>query len=175
LDAEALNSLAVTEKWWDTVRRPLVLSPHPGEFKRLEDADIGDDDAERAERARVAADRWKSVLVLKGPHTVIAAPDGRFLMAPFQNPAMGTGGTGDVLAGILGALLAQKLDPFDAACLAVWLHGVAGEHVRERIGDAGLLAGELPWEVPRIRRHLTEVGKHAAKGSKRVGFTRRSS
>jgi hydroxyethylthiazole kinase-like uncharacterized protein yjeF len=175
MDAEALNSLAVTEKWWETVRRPLVLSPHPGEFKRLEDADIGDDDTERVERALKAAARWKSVLVLKGPHTIIAGPDGRIRMAPFQNPAMATGGTGDVLAGILGSLLAQDMEPFDAACLAVWLHGVAGEHVRERIGDAGLLAGELPWEVPRIRRHLTEVGKHVAKGTKRVGFARHAS
>lgn len=174
MDAEALNSLAATEKWWESARRPLVLSPHPGEFRRLEDADIGDNDMERAERARAAAERWKSVVVLKGAHTVIAAPDGRVLMAPFQNPAMATGGTGDVLAGILGSLLAQELEPFDAACLAVWLHGVAGEHVRERIGDAGLLAGELPREVPRIRRHLIEVGKHVVTGNQRVGFTRRA-
>ena len=105
-------------------------------------------------------------------HTVIAAPEGRVLMAPFQNPALATGGTGDVLSGILGSLLAQGAEPFDAACLAVWLHGVAGEHVRERIGDAGLMAGELAGEVPRIRRHLTEVGKHVARGSQRMGFAR---
>jgi NAD(P)H-hydrate epimerase len=175
MDAEALNSLAVTTEWWKPVRRPLVLSPHPREFARLEDAEVGDDDGERTERARAAAERWKSVVVLKGAHTIIADPEGRLVMAGFENPAMASGGTGDVLAGILGSLLAQGAAPFDAACLAVYLHGVAGEHVRERIGDAGLLAGELPWEVPRIRRHLKEVGKQASRGTKRVGFAQRPS
>jgi NAD(P)H-hydrate epimerase len=175
LDAEALNSLAATDGWHETVRRPLVLTPHPGEFRRLEDAEIGDDNAERAERARAASERWGVTVVLKGANTVIAAPDGRLRMAPFQNPALGTGGTGDVLAGVLGSLLSQHAEPFEAACLAVWLHGIAGEHVRERIGEAGLLAGELPWEVPRIRRHLSELGRHAAQGTPRVGFARRNS
>lgn len=172
LDAEALNSLALTDAWWTLIRRPVVVTPHPMEFQRLDGSAVSDDDAERAVRAGAAAVRWKCVVVLKGAHTVIAAPDGRLLMAPFQNPAMATGGTGDVLGGILGSLLAQHAEPFDAACLAVWLHGMAGEHLRERIGDAGLLAGELATEVPRIRRHLTEVGKHVARGSQRVGFAR---
>ncbi len=175
LDAEALNSLAVTEGWHETVHRPLVVTPHPGEFRRLDGAEVGDDNAERAERARAASERWGVVVVLKGANTVVAAPDGRLRMAPFQNPAMATGGTGDVLAGILGSLLSQKVEPFEAACLAVWLHGVAGEHVRERIGEAGLLAGELPWEVPRIRRHLAELGRHVAQGTPRVGFAPRNS
>jgi NAD(P)H-hydrate epimerase len=175
LDAEALNSLAVTDGWSQTVRRPIVVTPHPGEFKRLDGTEVGDDNAERAERARTASERWGLVVVLKGANTVVAAPDGRLRMAPFQNPAMATGGTGDVLAGILGSLLSQHVEPFEAACLAVWLHGIAGEHVRERIGEAGLLSGELPWEVPRIRRHLAELGRHAAQGTPRVGFAPRNS
>jgi NAD(P)H-hydrate epimerase len=145
------------------------------EFQRLDGSAVSDDDTERAGRAQVAAARWNCVVVLKGAHTVIAAPGGRLLVAPFQNAGMATGGTGDVLSGILGSLLAQHVEPFDAACLAVWLHGMAGEHVRERIGDAGLLAGELAGELPRIRRHLTEVAKHAARGSLRVGFARHDS
>jgi hydroxyethylthiazole kinase-like uncharacterized protein yjeF len=172
LDAEALNSLAVTDAWWKPVTRPLVVTPHHGEFERLDGSPVGDEDTERADRAAAAAARWGCVVVLKGAHSVIAAPDGRLLMAPFANPAMGAGGTGDVLAGILGSLLAQGAEPFDAACLAVWLHGVAGEHVRERIGDAGLLAGDLADEVPRIRRHLTQVGRQVAHGGGRVGFAR---
>ena len=108
LDAEALNSLAVTEGWHETVHRPLVVTPHPGEFRRLDGAEVGDDNAERAERARAASERWGVVVVLKGANTVVAAPDGRLRMAPFQNPALATGGTGDVLAGILGSLLSQK-------------------------------------------------------------------
>ena len=175
LDAEALNSLALTESWWTLLRRPVVVTPHPMEFQRLDGQPVGDGDVERAERARAAAAKWNCVVVLKGAHTVVAAPDGRLLMAPFQNPAMATGGTGDVLSGLLGSLLAQHAEPFDAACLAVWLHGMAGEHLRERLGDAGLLSGELAGEVPRIRRHLTEVGKHVARGSQRVGFARHES
>lgn len=174
-DAEALNSLAASDGWAGTVRRPLVLTPHPGEFGRLEGSPVGDDDAERAERALAAAGRWNAVVVLKGANTVVAGPDGRLRMAPFQNPALATGGTGDVLAGILGSLLSQHMDPFDAACLAVWLQGMAGEHVRERFGDAGLVAGDLPPEVPRIRRHLAELGRHAAQGTHRVGFSPRPS
>ena len=152
-----------------------MLFRSPGEFGRLEGAPVGDDNGERASRARVAADRWNAVVVLKGANTVVAAPGGRSVMAPFQNPALATGGTGDVLAGILGSLLSQRMDPFDAACLAVWLHGVAGEHVRERVGDAGLVAGDLVPEVPRIRRHLAELGRHAAQGTQRVGFAPRPS
>ena len=86
--------------------------------------------------------------MLKGANTVIAAPDGSVAIAPFENPAMATGGTGDVLAGTIGALLAQGLAPYDAARLGVYLHGLAGEAVRDRIGDAGLLAGDLPEAVP---------------------------
>ena len=75
--------------------------------------------------------------MLKGAKTVIAAPDGAVAVAPFENPALATGGTGDVLAGTIGSLLAQGLAPFDAARLGVYLHGLAGDTVRERLGDAG--------------------------------------
>ncbi len=173
LDAEALNSLAVTPDWWSSRGRPVVLTPHPGEFARLDGAKVDDDDQVRAARAGAAATRWGSVVVLKGAHTVVAAPDGRAAMAGFSNPALATGGTGDVLAGTIGSLLAQGLDPFDAACLGVFLHGVAGEHVRERVGDSGLLASELPMEVARVRRHLAALRERAAPG-RRLGFASRA-
>ena len=99
-------------------------------------------------RPTSAAAEWHQVVVLKGAKTVIAAPDGSVAVAPFENPAMATGGTGDVLAGTIGALLAQGLAPYDAARLGVYLHGLAGEAVRDRIGDAGLLAGDLPEALP---------------------------
>lgn len=179
LDAEALNSLATLGGWPDRLRRPAILTPHPGEFRRLaageeppddEDGpDLGTDDGARLDAAAEAARRWRSIVVLKGARTVIAAPDGRVARAPFENPAMGTGGTGDVLAGVLGALLAQGIDPYDAACLGVYLHGVAGEAIRERLGDAGLLASDLPDEVARARRRLTGVRDRLA-GDRRLGF-----
>jgi NAD(P)H-hydrate epimerase len=104
---------------------------------------------------------------------VIAAPDGEVSVAPFENPAMASGGTGDVLAGVLGALLAQGLAPYAAARLGVYLHGLAGEQVRERLGDAGLIASDLPDGVATARRRLAVIAERRS-GAKRVGFALRS-
>ncbi|HEY5629861.1 MAG TPA: NAD(P)H-hydrate dehydratase [Candidatus Limnocylindrales bacterium] len=178
LDAEALRTLASVGEWWTGVTRPCVLTPHAGEFARLragsghdpaEDGNLNDDDTARVRAAAAAAAEWRQVVVLKGANTVIAAPDGATAMAPFENPAMATGGTGDVLAGTIGALLAQGLAPFDAARLGVYLHGLAGELVRERLGDAGLLAGDLPDALPRVRKRLTALADRQRAG-RRLGF-----
>jgi NAD(P)H-hydrate epimerase len=183
LDAEALRSLATMERWWEGDRRPSVLTPHAGEFARLRagsgmdpaaDGDLVDDDAARVAAARDAAATWGQVVVLKGARTAIAAPDGRVAVAPFENPALASGGTGDVLAGTIGALLAQGLDTFDAARLGVYLHGLAGEQVRERIGDAGLLASDLPDALALARRRLAAIAERRA-GGKQVGFSVRPS
>ena len=175
LDAEALRTLASVEGWWPGVTRACVLTPHAGEFARLragsghdpaDDGDLGTDDEARARAAAAAAAEWRQVVVLKGANTVIAAPDGAVAIAPFENPAMASGGTGDVLAGTIGALLAQGLAPFDAARLGVYLHGQAGEAVRERLGDAGLLASDLPVVAERLRpgRRLGFGARDAAAG-----------
>lgn len=178
LDAEALRSLATMEGWWQGVRRPGVLTPHAGEFARLRagsgldpdsDGDLADDDPARARAARDAATTWGHVVVLKGARTVIAAPDGRVSVAPFENPALASGGTGDVLAGVIGSLLAQHLVPFDAARLGVYLHGLAGETVRERLGDAGLLASDLPDPIALARKRLAAVAERKAAAG-RLGF-----
>ena len=107
--------------------------------------------------------------MLKGARTVIAAPDGEVVVAPFENPALATGGTGDVLAGTIGSLLAQGLTPFAAARLGVYLHGIAGEGVRERFGDAGLLASDLPDGLAIARRRLAALAERRT-SSKRLGF-----
>jgi NAD(P)H-hydrate epimerase len=178
LDAEALRTLASADGWWTGVTRPCVLTPHAGEFARLrtgsghdpdQDGDLAADDEARIRAATAAAAEWNQVVVLKGANTVIAAPDGSTAIAPFENPAMASGGTGDVLAGTIGALLAQGLAPFDAARLGVYLHGQAGEIVRERIGDAGLLAGDLPEAVPIVRKRLAAMADRQRDG-RRVGF-----
>ena len=122
------------------------------------------------QRRRDAAAEWRQVVVLKGARSVIAAPDGQVAVAPFENPALASGGTGDVMAGVIGALLAQGLEPFAAARLGVYLHGLAGEQVRERFGDAGLLASDLPEAVATSRRRLAGIAERR-KGGKRVGFT----
>jgi len=178
LDAEALRSMATLGEWWTEVARPCVLTPHPGEFARLRsgagldsaaDGDLVDDDAARAAAASDAAKRWGQVVVLKGARTVIADRDGSAVVVDFENPALATGGTGDVLAGTIGALLAQGLEPYAAARLGVYLHGLAGDLIRERLGDAGLLASDLPEVIPVVRKRLAAIAERA-KSDRRVGF-----
>jgi ADP-dependent NAD(P)H-hydrate dehydratase / NAD(P)H-hydrate epimerase len=178
LDAEALRSLATLDGWWEGVHRSAVLTPHAGEFSRLRagsgvdpgsDGDLVADDAARANAARSAAEAWRQVVVLKGARTVVAAPDGSVAVAPFENPALATGGTGDVLSGAIGSLLAQGLPAFDAARVGVYLHGLAGEAVRERLGDAGLLASDLPEPLAVARRRLAGIADRRRAG-KRLGF-----
>jgi NAD(P)H-hydrate epimerase len=178
VDAEALRSLAAEDGWWEGIRRRSVLTPHTGEFARLRaasgvesgtDGDLIWDDAARAAAAQDAARTWGQVVVLKGAHTVVAAPDGSLAVATFENPALASGGTGDVLSGTIGALLAQGLVPFDAARLGVHLHGAAGEAVRHRIGDSGLLATDLPLEIAIARRRLHEIADRG-RGGRRLGF-----
>ena len=178
LDAEALRSMATFGEWWTMTTRSCVLTPHPGEFERLregsglepdEPQDLTADDGARLAAASAAATAWNQVVVLKGAKTVIAEPDGTVTTAPFENPALASGGTGDVLAGIIGALLAQGLAPGPAARLGVYLHGSAGELVRERLGDAGLLASDLPESLPTVRKRLVNLADRQ-KSSKKVGF-----
>jgi hydroxyethylthiazole kinase-like uncharacterized protein yjeF len=147
------------------------VTPHPGEFARLTGSEVADDDGERAVAARAAAARFGQVVVLKGAGTVVAAPDGRVARAPFVNPALSTAGTGDVLAGTIGALLAQVVAPFEAAALAVYLHGAAAGRIRERLGDAGMLASDLPLEIAHVRHRLTQLRDRPGLG--KVGFSRR--
>jgi NAD(P)H-hydrate epimerase len=178
VDAEALRSLAAFDGWWEPIGRACVLTPHAGEFARLRaasgvasdtDGDLSGDDDARAAAAGDAALRWGQVVVLKGARTVIAAPDGRHSRAPFENPGLATGGTGDVLAGTIGALLAQGLSPYDAARLGVYLHGTAGDAVRDRLGDAGMLAGDLPIEITLARRRLAAIATRRS-ASPSLGF-----
>ena len=179
LDAEALRSMATLGEWWSGTLRPCVMTPHPGEFARLRagagvegdgDGDLTADDEARRTAATAAAAAWGQVVVLKGARTVIAEPDGTVSIAPFENPALASGGTGDVLSGVIGALLAQGMAPGPAARLGVYLHGTAGDMVRDRLGDAGLLASDLPDAVPLVRKRLAAIAERSKPG-KRVGFT----
>ncbi len=178
VDAEALRSLAVRDGWWSAIGRPCILTPHSGEFARLRaasgvepgaDGDLSEDDDARERAARAAAAGWGQVVVLKGARTVVASPDGRAARAPFENPGLATGGTGDVLAGTIGALLAQGLDPYDAARLGVYLHGAAGDVLRDRLGAAGMLASDLPFELTLVRKRLAVVAERRGRAP-RLGF-----
>ena len=167
VDGGGLNLLSRAGEWWLGVKRALVLTPHPGEFARITGAAAGASDDERRTAALDAAARFGAVVVLKGAHTVVAAPDGSSAVASFANAALATAGTGDVLAGTIGALLSQGVAPFDAARLGVFLHGRAGELVSQRVGDAGLLASDLTPMLPVARRELVE-----RLAAKTVGFQR---
>ncbi len=153
LDADALNILAAIDDWHERLPKGhFVLTPHPGEMRRLLKVDEMPGDA--ASAASTAATSWGQVVVLKGATTVVASPDGRTLVHDGANPALATAGTGDVLAGVIAGLLAQGLAPADAAALGVYLHAAAGARVRDELGDAGTLASDLLIELPRAIKAL---------------------
>ena len=157
MDGGALNLLARSGRWWASSQRDCVLTPHPGEFQRIMGTPAGTTDDERAASATAAAQRFGQVVVLKGARTVIATPNGQVALAPFANAALATAGSGDVLAGTIGSLMAQRLTPFDAARLGVWLHGRAGQRISERLGDSGLIASDLPYEIAVARHELAAL------------------
>lgn len=156
LDAGALNLLARSDGWWSDVARPCVMTPHPGEYKRLMGEEAGKDDHERQHKALAAASKFGQVVLLKGARTVIASPAGDVAISPFANAILATAGSGDVLSGVIGALLAQGVSPFDSACLGAYLHGAAGEKISATLGDAGMLASELPYQVAVARAELAK-------------------
>jgi len=158
IDADALNVLARLYGWAEHLTTPAVLTPHPGEMSRLLRIPVPEVQEDREAIARDAAQKWRQVVVLKGAHSIVAAPDGRITISPHANPALGSGGTGDVLSGVIGALLAQGLAPYEAAVAAVHVHGAAGNRVRDMIGDGGLLASDLLPQLPRVMRDLKVKG-----------------
>ncbi len=165
VDAGSLAALAEAPGWWDRLGRPVIVTPHPGEFARL-GRTAGERDEDRRVAASEAASDWGVVVVLKGAHTVITTPDGRALSADFEVPALATGGSGDVLAGVIASLVGQGLEPFEAAALGVYLHARAGDDISTHLGDAGLMATDLLTGIPRVRRHLASARERGS----RLGF-----
>jgi len=164
VDADALNALAAAADWPSLLVRPgtAVLTPHPGEMARLTRTSVAEVQADRLGVATRAAHEWRQVVVLKGAHTVVAAPDGRVAISPHANPLLATAGTGDVLAGAIAGLLAQGAEPFEAAACAVHLHALAAEDAAEAhdLADRGLLASDLLPALPRAIRTVLR-GKRA--------------
>ena len=154
VDASALNAFAGRAKELSRKNSPRVITPHPGEMARLLGLTTKDVSAARIEIARDAARTCNCVVVLKGHQTLIASPDGHVNVNPTGNPGMATGGMGDVLGGIIAAFLARGVDPFDAACAAVYIHGFAGDLLKEEMGDTGLAAMDLAERIPFAIRRL---------------------
>jgi NAD(P)H-hydrate epimerase len=152
IDADALFALsAATELLKARPVGTTILTPHPGEMALLLGITIGEVEADRVGTARRFAETHGVILVLKGARTIIAAPDGGIMINPTGHAGMATGGMGDLLTGIIAALLCQGVTPLAAAAAAVWLHGRSGDRLRPRFGDAGLLASDLLSEIPGVR------------------------
>ncbi|MBN1220020.1 MAG: NAD(P)H-hydrate dehydratase [Anaerolineae bacterium] len=143
LDADALNILAQQDEWWKLLPPHCILTPHPGEMARLIGSSTKEVQISRLELAPQMAARWNQIVLLKGAHTVVAAPDGHTMVLPFANPALAKAGSGDVLAGTIVGLLAQGVSPFEAAVAGGYLHGLSGEIAREHLGVTAVVAGDL--------------------------------
>lgn len=159
VDADGLYHVSPADE--RTFHAGCVITPHPAEMARLLGTATAEVQSNRLEVAKTAAVRLGCVVVLKGAATVIAAPDGRAAINSSGSPALATGGTGDVLTGMVAACLARGLAPYAAAVAAVYLHGTAGELTEERFGSSGALAGDVAEAIPEALRRL-RAGEIAA-------------
>lgn len=155
LDADALNILSSSYKWWERFEQPAVLTPHPGEMARLLGITTEEVQQDRPAAAREAATKFNKVVVLKGAATLIAAPNGSLRVSDWVNSGLAKGGSGDVLAGLLGGLVAQQPDElFDMASLAVFIHGYAADIAREELGETGMRATDVTERLGHFHRDL---------------------
>jgi NAD(P)H-hydrate epimerase len=158
LDADGLNAFEGKAAQLEGKDRGLVLTPHPGEMARLTGLPTGDIQKDRVTAARGFARDHKLILVLKGHRTLVAHPDGTVWVNPTGNPGMATGGTGDILTGIVAGLMAQHpMQIFEAVIAAVYLHGLAGDIARESMGEHSLVATDLVKALPPAFRRTREA------------------
>jgi NAD(P)H-hydrate epimerase len=153
LDADGLNAFQEHRGDLNGNNRPLVITPHPGEMARLTGLSIQEIQSDRVRVARQYARDHNAYVVLKGHRTIIAEPGGRVWINNTGNPGMATGGTGDILTGIIAGLIAQIPQDIATAVIAgVYLHGMAGDLVRDEIGEASLIATDLLLGLPQAFR-----------------------
>ena len=154
VDADGLNLLSQDMSGLTNAVAPVVLTPHPGEMGTLTGLSTEDVQGQRLTVARDRAAEWNCHVVLKGANTVVATPDQRARVSEVAQPALATAGTGDVLSGAIGALIAQGLNPFDAATLGVYLHGDAGNRAARTHGTIGVTAGDVADQLAMASRSL---------------------
>ena len=155
IDADGLNALAAQPEILSGLTRAVIVTPHPGEFARLTGTDVATVQVDRiGNAARFAASSDQLIVVLKGAGTVVT--DGhRVYVNRTGNPGMATGGAGDVLTGVIAALIGQRLAAFDAAQLGVYMHGLAGDIARDQSGMIGMIAGDIVDSLPDAFDHAT--------------------
>ena len=152
IDAACVGAAAARLAQVEALAGGAILTPHVGEMAQLTGLEAAEIEARRDEIAVEWADRLKAIIVMKGATTLIASPDGELASYGGGGVGLATGGSGDVLTGIIAGLCARGLPAFEAACWGVWLHGEAGRRLAERLGPMGFLARELPGEVPSLMR-----------------------
>jgi NAD(P)H-hydrate epimerase len=158
LDADAVNALAGYTDILLDLAALAVLTPHPGEMARITGLSAAKINADRLTSAQEAAAAWGAIVVLKGPATVVAFPDGEVFINTTGNAGMATGGTGDVLTGVIAAFIAQGLSSHDAAVAGVYIHGLAGD-IAARQGMIGMTAGDVLQAIPAAIRSVQEYGR----------------
>ena len=159
IDADGLNALTPESIGQRTGDAPVVLTPHPGEMARLAGRTVAEVLADREGVARDMATRARATVVLKGAGSFVAAPSGELYMNPTGNSGLASGGTGDVLTGIIAALLGQGVEVTSAAALGVYIHGLAGDLAAEAVGEAGMIAGDVLDHVPYALMELGEANR----------------
>jgi hydroxyethylthiazole kinase-like uncharacterized protein yjeF len=154
IDADGLNQLGERKQLLKRLPKRCVLTPHPGEMARLTGLTMDNIIENPLAVAREYAEKWGAVVVLKGAPSYVARPDGMVVMNPTGNPGMASGGTGDVLTGMIGGLLAQGLSPWEASVCGVWSHGAAGDRAAESKGVLSMMASDMIEEIPRVLRDI---------------------
>jgi NAD(P)H-hydrate epimerase len=154
VDADGLNCLSKATDVLEGGHAEMVITPHPGEMARLLGTTTAEIQSDRIGAARQASNRFHCITVLKGARTVIADPTGRVFINTTGNSGMATGGTGDILAGIIGGLLAQGISPLEAAVCGTYIHGLAGDITASDVGQVGMIAGDLLRALPRALKEL---------------------
>jgi NAD(P)H-hydrate epimerase len=154
IDADGLNAIAQSPEEFGSAGNNFVLTPHPKELSRLIGLTVAEIQSDRFAAAQKAARHFGCTVVLKGAHSIIAGPRETAHVNPTGNSGMATAGAGDVLSGIIGALLAQGLEPFDAAVAGAYVHGAAGDMAYDQIGQSGLIAGDVMSFIPAVMTQL---------------------
>lgn len=148
IDADGLNLLSQIDNWWVKLKGEVILTPHPGEMAYLVGMKVEEVQKSREKLAKEFSKKLNKIIVLKGANTVIATPNGEEFVSNFATPALSSAGTGDILSGMIAGFLAQGLGPRDAALVGVYIHGMVGQILEKRLGDAGGIASDLLQILP---------------------------
>ncbi|WP_027364177.1 bifunctional ADP-dependent NAD(P)H-hydrate dehydratase/NAD(P)H-hydrate epimerase [Desulfotruncus alcoholivorax] len=157
LDADGLNAMAGKAGLLNSIKSNLVITPHPGEMARLTGYSVKDIQQDRIGITAQKAKEWGCTILLKGARTVICGPDGSTYINQTGNPGMASGGSGDVLTGLIAGLIAQGLTPLNAAVAGAFIHGRAGDVTAKEMGISGMLAGDLLQRVPYVTKEFEQV------------------